>query len=165
VNSVRLSGSLPQTSAETTTSAVIHLESESTVFDLASEVQAAIDRHVSQSSRGATDLSEMAQQSVGEALMSLADARTANLFGSSSDEVKNVIRTLSTKKGFGELGQLFFGRFVARFLNFYLSRATAAAVGGSRLPGLADVAEFNEALRTHCDQSERLTVEISRFHQ
>ena len=134
----------------------IRLASDCTVFDLTSEIQAAIDRHVSESSSGATDLSEMAQQSVGEALMSLADTRTASLFGGSSDEVRSAIRTLSTKKGFGELGQRFFGRFVARFLNFYLSRATAAALGGPRLPDLADIAEFNEALRAHCDQSARI---------
>ena len=134
----------------------IRFASDSTVFDLTSEIQAAIDRHVGESSSGPTDLSEMAQQSVGEALMSLADKRIANLFGGSSDEVRNAIRTLSTKKGFGELGQRFFGRFVARFLNFYLSRATAAALGGPRLRDLADVAEFNEALRTHCDQSARI---------
>jgi hypothetical protein len=134
----------------------IRLAGDSTVFALTTEIQAAIDRHVSESSSGATDLSEMAQQSVGEALMSLADNRTMNLFRGSSDEVRKVIRTLSTKKGFGELGQRFFGRFVARFLNFYLSRATAAALGGPRLPDLADVAEFNEALRIHCDQSARI---------
>ena len=134
----------------------IRLTSDSTVFDLTSEIQAAIDRHVSESSSGATDLSEMAQQAVGEALMSLADTRTASLFAGSSDEVKQTIRTFSTRKGFGELGQRFFGRFVGRFLNFYLSRATAAASGGPRLPDLADIAEFNEALRTHCDQSARI---------
>jgi hypothetical protein len=134
----------------------IRLPSDSTLFDLTSEMQAAVDRHVSRSSSGATDLSEMAQQSLGEALMSLASTRAANLFGGSGDEVRNAIRALSTKKGFGELGQRFFGSFVARFLNFYLSRATAAALGGPRLPDLADVAEFNEALRTHCDQSARI---------
>ena len=134
----------------------IRLAGDSTVFDLTTEIQAAIDRHVSESSSGATDLSEMAQQSVGEALLSLADSRTMNLFRGSGDEVRKVIRTLSTKKGFGELGQRFFGRFVARFLNFYLSRATAAALGGPRLLDLADVTEFNEALRIHCDQSARI---------
>jgi hypothetical protein len=134
----------------------IHLAGDGTVFNLTAEIQAAIDRHVSESSSGATDLSEMAQQSVGEALMSLADSRTTNLFGVGDDEVRRIIRTLSTKKGFGELGQRFFGRFVARFLNFYLSRATAAALGGPRLPDLAGVAEFNQALRTHCDQTARI---------
>jgi hypothetical protein len=134
----------------------IRLESDSSVFDLTAEVQSAIDRYLSRSPTGATDLSEMAQQSAGEALTSLAAMRTANLFGASSSEVKNAIRSLSTKKGFGELGQRFFGRFVARFLNFYLSRATAATLGSPRLRDLGDVADFNEALRTHCHESARI---------
>src|SRR5207253_2503432 len=81
---------------------------------------------------------------------------TIGLFGGSGTHVRVAIRSLSTKKGFGELGQRFFGRFVARFLNFYLSRVTAAGLGSPRLRDLGDVAEFNEALRTHCDQSARI---------
>lgn len=72
---------------------------------------------------GATDLSEMAQQSAGEALLSLAGLQTANLFGGSNADPKNAIRSLSTKIGFGKLRQKFFGRFVARFLNFYLKQS------------------------------------------
>jgi hypothetical protein len=135
----------------------IRLSDDSTVFDLTVEVQAAVDSHLRRSQFAATDLSEMAQQSVGEALMSLAGTGTENLFeASNSEDVRKAVRSLSTKKGFGELGQRFFGRFVARFLNFYLSRATAAALGGPRLRALADVAEFNQALRLHCDQSARI---------
>jgi hypothetical protein len=78
------------------------------------------------------------------------------MFGGSSDDVRNAIRSFSTKKGFGYLGQRFFGRFVARFLNFYLSRVTAASLGSPRLRDLGDVAQFNDALRVHCDQSARI---------
>lgn len=134
----------------------IHLSSESSVFDLTSEIQAAIDRRLSRTSTGATDLSEMAQQSVGEALISMTEGRTLDLFGASGDDLKKAVHALSTKKGFGDLGQRFFGRFVGRFLNFYLSRATAAAMGGPRLRELGDLAEFNAALLTHCDQSARI---------
>jgi hypothetical protein len=57
------------------------------------------------------------------------------------------------RKGLVIWGQRFFGRFVARFLNFYLSRVTAASLGSPRLRDLGDVAQFNNALRVHCDQS------------
>jgi hypothetical protein len=134
----------------------IRLTSDSTVFDLTAEIQDAIDRYVGRSRSGATDLSEIAQQSAGEAITSLTGPRTVSLFGGSSADVQNAVRSLSTKKGFGELGQRFFGRFVARFLNFYLSRVTAATLGGPRLQDLADVAEFNTSLRAHCDQSARI---------
>ena len=134
----------------------IHLSNESTVFDLTAEVQDAIDRHIRQNPLGASDLSEIAQQSAGEVITSLAGTRTASLFGDSSTDVRDAMRSLSTKKGFGELGQRFFGRFVARFLNFYLSRVTAANLGSPRLQDLGDIAKFNESLRSHCDQSARI---------
>jgi hypothetical protein len=134
----------------------IRLSSDSTVFDLTVELQGAIDRHLVRTQPGASDLSEMAQQSAGEALLSLAGLRTANLFGGSSADAKNAIRSLSTKTGFGKLGQKFFGRFVARSLNFYLSRATAATLGSARVQNLGDIAEFNKALELHCHESARI---------
>lgn len=131
----------------------IHLSDDSTVFDLTAQVQDAIDRYVSRNTSGPTDLSEIAQQSAGEAITTLAGSRTVSLFGGGSAGVQNAIRSLSTKKGFGELGQRFFGRFIARSLSFYLSRVTASTLGGPRLRDLGDVAEFNSPLRAHCDQS------------
>lgn len=135
----------------------IALSDQSSVFDLTAEVQGAIDRYVGQTAAGATDLGEMAQQAVGEALTSLLTARTRSLFEDADlKDLKNALRLLSTKKGFGQLGQRFFARFVARFLNFHLSRATAAGLGAPRLQNLGYIAEFNEALTTHCEESARI---------
>jgi hypothetical protein len=135
----------------------IALSDDSSVFDLTAEVQGAIDRYVSGTAVGATDLSEMAQQAAGEALTSLLAPQTPNLFGEAdSGDLKNAVRALSTQKGFGLLGQQFFARFVARFLNFHLSRATAAGLGAPRLQNLGHIGEFNEALSTHCEQSARI---------
>lgn len=135
----------------------ISLSDQSSVFDLTAEVQGAIDRYISGTPLGATDLSEMAQQAAGEALTSLLAAQSPSIFGDSeSRDLKNALRTLSTKKGFGQLGQKFFARFVARFLNFHLSRATAAGLGAPRLQNLAYISEFNEALTIHCEESARI---------
>ena len=134
----------------------IQLTSDSTVFDLTVELQGAIDRYLLRTQPGASDLSEMAQQCAGEALLSLAGLRTVNLFGGGSADAKNAIRSLSTKTGFGKLGQKFFGRFIARFLNFYLSRATAATLGSARVQNLGDIAEFNKVLELHCHESARI---------
>jgi hypothetical protein len=133
----------------------VHITPYSTVFDLASQLQDAIDRYVSRTPSGATDLSEIAQKSAGEAITSLTTSRTGNLFGSETD-VRDAVRPLSTKKGFGELGQRFFGVFIARFLNFYLSRVTAAKLGSPGLRDLVDLSAFNRSLRTHCNQSARI---------
>ena len=134
----------------------LRLANAHTVFDFTAEVQDAIDRYVRQSTRGATDISEIAQQAAGEALLSLSRARSHSLFGESSEDVREMMRPLSTKKGFGELGQRFFGRFVARFLNFFLSRITAAEIGTKRIQDAGDFARFEDSLKLHCDQSARI---------
>jgi hypothetical protein len=135
----------------------IFLSGASSIFELTAAVQGAIDRYISVTPIGATDLSEMAQQAAGEALTSLLAAQTSSLFGDAdSKDLKNALRNLSTKKGFGKLGQKFFARFVARFLNFHLSRATAAGLGAPRLQNLGYIGEFNEALTTHCEESARI---------
>ncbi len=130
----------------------IHLSEDATLFDLTSEVQASIDDWILARGR-ATDVSEMAQQAVGEAINALAGPKATTLFGSGRDELRIAIREFSTKTGFAQLGQNFFGQFMARFLNFYLSRVTAAHTGQQRLQQVGDLTAFNYVLQRHCRQS------------
>jgi len=133
----------------------ITLTDEASVFELTGEIQRVIDGHLD-SRGGATDISEMAQVAAGEAIAGLAGPRAVTLFGTGQAELQEAIRSLSTKAGFSDLGQRFFGCFLARFLNFYLSRVTAGQVGGQRIEQVDDLSRFNEALRTHCLQSARI---------
>lgn len=133
----------------------LRLEEDSGVFDLAAKLQDVIDDHLS-ARGGPTDVSEMAQQAAGEAVVAVAGPKAVTLFGAGRAELLGALRELSTKTGFAELGQRFFGRFMARFLNFYLSRITASQVGGSSLRQVGDVSHFNDLLRTHCEQSARI---------
>ena len=133
----------------------IHLSDESSLYDLTSEIQIAIDDHLSKHG-GPTDVSEMAQKAAGEAIARLAGPKANTLFGTGSDEVQDALKDLSTKAGFARLGQRFFGGFMARFLNFYLSRITAGQVGDAGLPQVGDLTQFNESLATHCQQSARI---------
>lgn len=138
----------------------LHLSTDSTLFDLTSEMQAAIDDYIVVRARS-TDISEMAQQAAGEALADLAGPKSVTLFGNGINETRNAIRDLSTKSNFSKLGQVFFGRFMARFLNFYLSRITAAKTGGDRLHQVGDLSQFNYALKLHCEQSARIVHDFS----
>lgn len=138
----------------------IHLAEGATVFDLTVELQSAVDDYLLK--RGhSSDISEMAQRAVGEAVSSLAGPESITLFGAGRDELRSAVHSLSTKKGFGLLGQRFFGRFMAHFLNFYLSRVTAFELGGGHLQQLGDISRFNEALEEHCEQSARVVRDFS----
>jgi hypothetical protein len=130
----------------------IRLTKDSTPFELTSEFQGAIDRHLRLSSR-TTDVSEMAQRAAGEILCNRIGLEAQTLFGSAGPELQNAVRTFSTKKGFGELGQRFFGEFLSRFLNFYLSRLTTSQLGNGAVGELGDITKFRWALGRHCYES------------
>src|SRR6202008_1785632 len=73
-----------------------------------------------------------------------------------ADALQDAVRKLSTKAGFARLGQRFFGYFMSRFLNFYLTRVTAGQVGNPGLENVGHLSHFNEALDLHCNQSARI---------
>ena len=132
----------------------IELPPEGSLLELTVAIHKAIDEYVSRHSRP-TDISEIAQQAAGEAIAELAGPNVQALFGTGSEELRLAVRGMSTKKGFGELGQRFFGRFLFRYLNFYLSRATPTHVG-STFRDIHDVTTFNNLLSLHCEQSARI---------
>jgi hypothetical protein len=130
----------------------LELRPDSTVFDLTTEFQEAVDRYVSTTGRS-TDIAEIAQKAAGEALLERIGERAETLFGNSGEELRNAIRGVSTKAGFGDLSRSFFASFLSRHLNFYLSRITAAELGAGVMNGLKDITEFNRALKQHCYES------------
>lgn len=129
------------------------------LFDITSSVQNAVDDYLA-SRDHPTDISEMAQLAAGEALAETASPRAQSLFGTGPEEVRSALRELSTNRGFGQLGQRFFGVFLSRYLNFYLSRATSAHVGGRRVRDVGDVSALNDSLRSHCIQSAAIVREF-----
>lgn len=133
----------------------ITLTETSSIFDLTSQVQYAIDDYLTMHGQP-TDISEMAQRAVGESLSLLATDNSVTLFGQGGAELQTAIRDLSTPRGFSRLGQVFFGRFTSQFLNFYLSRVTATAVGNTRIPNVEAVSRFNDSLKLHCEQSAKI---------
>lgn len=133
----------------------IRLGPDATLLDLTTEFQGAIDDWLTRR-RHRSDVSEMAQRAAGEAISTMAAPRAHTLFGDAGEELRLAVRTLSTRAGFADLGQAFFGRFMSGFLNFYLSRVTAAHLGEGRLHQVGDLTAFNQALGTHCRESARI---------
>lgn len=130
----------------------INLPENATVFDLTTQLQSSIDNFLYEHD-GPSDLSEIAQQSAGEAIVRLVGPHSISLFGEGRNELLVALRRLSTKKNYSKFGQIFFGNFVTRFLNFYLSRITASSTGTHRLRQIGDLANFNKILQIHCEQS------------
>ena len=133
----------------------LHLTSDASLLDLTAEFQGAIDDWLAHR-RHRSDVSEMAARAATDALAALAAPKSQTLFGDSGEELRLAVRPLSTKVGFADLGQAFFGRFISGFLNFYLSRVTATHLGEGRLHQVGDITAFNRVLETHCRESARI---------
>ncbi len=130
----------------------LHLPAQASILDLVGAFHAAVDDFTSRHGQP-SDISEMAQQAAGEALLTLAADRSRTLFGTGAAELQAAVRELSTRSRVARLGQVFFGRFLERFLDFYLSRVVASRVGTVREFTLDELSEFACNLRTHCEQT------------
>ena len=138
----------------------IRLSPDATLLDLSAELQGAIDDYVS-SHGHPSDVTEIAQQAACAAVVAMAAPRAVTLFGSGRDELQAAVRRISTKSGFAELSQQFFARFIAHYLNFYLSRATASQMGNGRIQQVGDITAFNDDLYVHCYQSAKIVRDFS----
>jgi hypothetical protein len=138
----------------------IQLNHDSSVVDLTCEIQNRVDDFLGVSGER-TDVGEMAQKAAGESLAYLVQTQTSDFFESDGDHLRTVLKNYSTSAGFGELGQKFFGCFMAKFLNFYLCRITATHLGHQRIGNIAEVQQFNATLQSHCEQSARIVRNFS----
>lgn len=138
----------------------LRVDPSTTLAELSLEAQRVLDEAVA--SEGArTDISEISQQAFGEAVSFMARQETIPLFEEGFDAIRRTLKAASTKSGFGQLARRFLASFLARYLNFYLSRVTAGGVGGKRLGQLGDISEFNRALDLHCYQSAKIVEDFS----
>ncbi|MBL8822283.1 MAG: hypothetical protein JNJ77_06805 [Planctomycetia bacterium] len=133
----------------------ITLGTDATVFDLTGELHRAIELY-RRKHRGSVTIGEMAQQAAGEALTYLAKDAAITLFGSGRNELQTAIKRLSTKAGFSDLAQRFFGNFTARYLDFYISKILPKQAGNKGFESAGDFNDFKQALFDHCHQSSRI---------
>jgi len=138
----------------------INLDADATVFDLTAEVQRVIDEDIRRQGRPTT-IGEIARQAAGEALADLTRNEAISLFGSGRDELQQAVKKLSTKAGFCDLGQRFFGNFTARYLDTYASKIVPGMAGSDAFKGIQDFSDFRQSLFLHCYQSAKIVHDFS----
>ncbi len=138
----------------------IKLDAGAGVFHLTAEVQRVIDEDVRHHGRPTT-VGELARQAAGEALADLTRNEAISLFGSGRDELQQAVKKLSTKAGFCDLGQRFFGNFTARYLDSYASKIVPGMAGTNAFRQIQDFSEFRQSLFLHCYQSAKIVHDFS----
>lgn len=123
------------------------------LFEIVGAFSDYIDNYLNKR-KSRSDVSEMAQFAATEALTENIMRRSQSLFGTTSDDVKQAIKELSTKNNFAGFAKDFFGRFSYRYLSYFISRETSKHVGPHGSIDTIDThTKFKEALELHCRQS------------
>ena len=155
VESAWLLLNLPHTArAEDPDEALAELGMGGTPFDgpisLAASFCAAIDARL-HASRDRTDLGEMAQMAGVESLVAVLSDNAGTLFDTDPRRLRHELARLGSLARFGSLARAFVGRLAYKVLDYFLSRALPNEVGeGRRFLTLKRLADFSDALETHC---------------
>lgn len=109
-----------------------------------------------------TDLAEIARISAVETLSDLCRKETGSLFGVTTKETQEALKSYATPKQFGVVGQNFFGKFLYRFLDYHLSRELPKHIGSNKqFKNIDECGKFKQALALHCHQTSRIVKEFS----
>jgi hypothetical protein len=128
----------------------LHVAGAPGLMTLAAAFSGALDRRLANNC-GRTDLGEMAQMAAAETLVGVLSQRTQGLFDAGPDDLQRELARLTTVNQFGFFAEAFFGRFICKTLDYFLSRALYRHLGeGRHFVTLARVEEFSQALETHC---------------
>jgi hypothetical protein len=131
----------------------VKVSSDPGILNIVGGFTEAIDNHLRQT-RSRTDIGEMAQMAAAETLTAVLSERSRSLFGTTSAEVKQAVRSCSTQAGFSSLAHEFFSRFTQRYLTYHLSRELANHVGpGRRFDSPAAHTAFVNDLKVHCREA------------
>jgi hypothetical protein len=121
-----------------------------TLLSLTAAFQEAIATNT-RTSKGKTDLGEMAQLAATEALTTVIASELPGLFAATSEDVRYALGKLAAPDRFAKLSRNFFARLVNRNLEYFLSRAIADHIGPGRgFRSLSDHVAFRQALAQHC---------------
>ena len=134
---------------------------EAGLFDVIGAFTKHIDSYLVRT-KARTDISEMGQLAAVETLTEKCAEHSRGLFGTTTEDIQQSIKELSTKKNFALLARDFFSRFTYRYLNYFLSREPSKHVGVNRSFENIDAhTAFNEALAVHCKQTAVIVQEFA----
>jgi hypothetical protein len=130
----------------------IELGEGGSIAEMAAAVSEALDRRMSGKGQR-SDFGEMARGALVAVVSDHLANKGTSLFGKPEDLAAE-LRGLHTPKRFGALAQQFFGTMANSFLRYFLDKTLGTHVGaGQRFATMNQLAVFEGALRTHCDEA------------
>jgi hypothetical protein len=131
------------------------------VVEVAMALSAAMERRL-EASRQRSDFGELAQRALISAVTEELQQSMPTLLDSTVEDVGSALSRCGKEKAFGRLAREFFARMTNECLSYFLSKTLPAQVGeGRRFATTAQLADFENAMRTHCAEAAEIVESYS----
>lgn len=139
----------------------VEVSGASSVVEVAIALNAAMERRLA-STRQRSDFGELAQRALVSAVTDQLQQSMPTLLESTAEDVSGAVKKYGKDKAFGKLAREFFGRMTNECLSYFLSKTLPAQVGeGRRFATTGQLAEFEQAMRTHCTEAAEIVESYS----
>lgn len=123
----------------------------------------ALDNHAANNG-GHSDLGELAQRALVDAVIHRMEPKLQqqSLFNMQVNDTQQALTEFGKQKEFGQLSRDFYSRLTTECMNYFLSQTLATNLGeGQRFPTTNQMAQFEEALSTHCREASTIVEQFS----
>ena len=141
----------------------INIPDNTSLPGVAAALTEALDNH-SLANGGHSDLGELAQRALVDAVIQRMEPKLAqkSLFNLQADDIQQALSEFRKPNEFGKLSQGFYSRLTNECMNYFLSQTLATNLGaGQRFPTMNQMAQFEQALSTHCREASAIVEQFS----
>jgi hypothetical protein len=141
----------------------INLPDNTSLPEIASALTVALDDHVSQNG-GHSDLGELAQRALVDSVVKRLEPKLqqSSLFNMPVDDTQRALREFRKQSEFSELSREFYARLTNECMGYFLTQTLATNLGdGQRFPTTNQMAQFEDALSTHCREASKIIEDFS----
>lgn len=141
----------------------INIPENTSLPGVAAALTEALDNH-SAANGGHGDLGELSQRALVDAVIQCMEPKLQqqSLFNMQADDTERALADFRKPREFGQLSRAFYSRLTNECMNYFLSQTLASNLGeGQRFPTTNQMAQFEDALATHCKEASAIVEQFS----
>lgn len=141
----------------------INIPANTSLPGIAVALTDALDAHFASTDKH-SDLGELAQRALIDAVIRRMEPKLeqGSLFNLQAEHAQQALSEFRKDKEFGMLSREFFSRLTNECMNYFLSKTLATNLGeGQRFVTMNQMAQFEEALHTHCREASEIVQQFS----
>lgn len=141
----------------------VNIPDNTSLPGIVTAITEALDNHI-ETNGGHSDLGELSQRALVDAVIQRMEPKLQQqaLFGMSAEQTRAALMDFGKQKEFAALSREFYSRLTKECMDYFLSQTLATNLGaGQRFATMNQMAQFEEALSTHCREASVIVEQFS----